>query len=331
MDWLGALRILDSKRFEGDAMSFFGPTLNKFLADHHGIIDRETLVNVGVSAFELERFVDHGSLVPVHRGVYQSAAHPESFLSRCLAACLADTELTIGGPSAARLWNFKHTGRQRELYAIVSHNRTPVTRGVILRRSNVLGSEDSTRRADGIRLTTPERTWFDRARDMQDEWFEALTEHVLDNHCSVPTLWATTKRLSARGRPGAARANRVLGHRAAWQKPADSTLEHQVLSALEQRGIPLVRQFRLELPNGSVIHLDGADPLARWGVEIDHVTWHGGRRKAQDDKIRDRNARRMGWQVDRVTDQEWADDPGTVINELCELHGQVANPQRAIS
>ncbi len=312
-------------------MSFFGPTLNKHLADNHGIVSREQLFNLDVSAFELERFIRHGNLVPVHRGVYRSAAHPETFLGRCLAACLADPELTIGGPSAAALWQFKHTGHQKELYAVVAHNRTPVSRGVLLRRSNSIRAEDSTARSDGIRVTTPERTWFDRARDMNDEWFEALTEHVIDSHCSVPMLWSTTKRLSGRGRPGAARANRVLGERADWQKPADSTLEYQVLSALEQRGIQLVRQYRLELPNGSIIHLDGADPDARWGLEVDHVTWHGGRRKAQNDKIRDRNARRLGWQIDRVTDHEWAADPTSVINELCDLYQRAASLHRPIS
>jgi len=312
-------------------MSFISPALNRYFADHYGIADRATLVNFNLSEFELERLVRHGSLLPVHRGVYRTTAHPETYLGRCLAACLADPELAIGGPSAARLWGFKHTGQPRELYAVVSHNRTPVCRGVILRRSNVLCPDDSLLREDGIRLTTPERTWFDRARDMRDEWFEALTEHVIDDHCSVPTLWKTTRRLSARGRPGSSRVNRVLSKRAAWQKATDSTLEYQVLAALELRGIQLVRQFRLDLPNGSVIHLDGADPETRWGVEIDHVTWHGGRRKAQDDKIRDRNARRMGWQVDRVTDIEWAADPKTVINELCDLHQRATEPQRLIS
>ena len=290
--WLGADSHPQFEAFDGGAVSFLGPTLNKFLADHHGIVDRETLVNFGVSTFELERFVRHGSLVPVHRGVYRSATHPDSFLGRCLAACLADSELAIGGPSAARLWEFKHTGRPQELYAIVAHNRTPISRGVVLRRSNLLSAEDSTRRSDGICVTTPERTWFDRARDMQDEWFEALTEHVLDNHCAVPTLWSTTLRLSGRGRPGSARVNRVLGQRSSWQKPADSTLEYEVLSTLQGRGINLIRQFRLELPNGSVIHLDGADPDARWGIEIDHVTWHGGRRKAQGARRQDQRPQR---------------------------------------
>ena len=42
-------------------------------------------------------------------------------------------------------------------------------------------------------------------------------------------------------------------------------------------GFVLVRQFEVELLNGSIIHLGGADPGRRFGVEVDHVTWHGPR------------------------------------------------------
>ena len=148
-----------------------------------------------------------------------------------------------------------------------------------------------------------------------------LTEWVLDRHTSVPTLWEMTRRMNTRGRPGLARVHRVMSQRADWQRPAGSGLEVRVLGALRERGIgPLVQQFPLALPNGTVIHPDGADPEIRWAIEIDHVTWHGGRLDAQRDKGRDRNARRIKWQIDRVTDQELADDFDGVIAELVELH-----------
>ena len=69
-----------------------------------------------------------------------------------------------------------------------------------------------------------------------------------------------------------------------------------------------------------MIHFDVADPEIKWGLEIDHVTWHGGRFDAQYDKTRDRGALRIGWQVDRVTDQECRTDLATVVRELVELH-----------
>jgi hypothetical protein len=210
--------------------------------------------------------------------------------------------------------------------ASVSHDRTPVCRGVVLRRTNVLGEVDFVVRPDGIRVTSPARTWFDRASEMSDHYFESLTEQVLDDFCTLPTLFDTVRRLSTRGRAGSARVRRVLSQRSAWQRPADSELELRVLRALESHGIVLVRQYPLRLPNGVLIHLDGADPVTKWGLEVDHVTWHGGRFETQADKARDRGARRIGWQIDRISDQECREHFDRSIRELVDLYRQRTAP-----
>jgi very-short-patch-repair endonuclease len=191
---------------------------------------------------------------------------------------------------------------------------------VVLRRSNVIDESDAVQRADGIRVASPPRAWFDCARDIDDERFERLTEWVLDQHATLPTLWHTAQRLQARGRPGLARVKRVMSQRADWQKPAGSGLELRVLRALEARGIVLVRQYPLALANGITIHPDGADPSIRWALEIDHVTWHGGRLDAQRDKVRDRQTRLLGWEVERVTDQELAENFTGAIDEIVALY-----------
>jgi very-short-patch-repair endonuclease len=147
-----------------------------------------------------------------------------------------------------------------------------------------------------------------------------LTEWVLDHHASVPSMWQMMRRMNHRGRPGLARAKRVLSQRPAWQRPAGSGLELRVLSALERAGVQgLVRQHPIRLSDGVVIHPDGALPGIRWAVEVDHVTWHGGRLDAQRDKGRDRKLRRIGWQVDRVTDVELKENFEATIAELVEL------------
>ena len=175
-------------------------------------------------------------------------------------------------------------------------------------------------RNDGIRVASPPRVWFDCGRDLDDERFERLTEWVMDHHAGLPTLWTITRELSCRGRTGSARVNRVMTQRSDWQRPAGSGLELRVVNALRKRSIaPLVQQFAIRLRNGSVIHPDACDPEARWAVEVDHVTWHGGRFDAQRDKARDRNARRVGWQVDRVTDLELAEDFHAAIDDLADL------------
>ena len=106
-----------------------------------------------------------------------------------------------------------------------------------------------------------------------------------------------------------------------WQRPAGSGLELRVIKALERAGVgPLVRQYSLRLGDGTVIHPDGADPSIRWAIEVDHVTWHGGRLDAQRDKSRDRRARAIGWQVDRVTDQELSASFETTVAEVVDLY-----------
>lgn len=96
----------------------------------------------------------------------------------------------------------------------------------------------------------------------------------------------------------------------------------RVLRALRCRGIELEPQVAVRLPSGVVRHLDGGDKSRRWGLEIDHVTWHGGRGDAQRDKAVDRQYRRLGWIVERVGDDEINSSFNQVIDELVEsYHG----------
>jgi very-short-patch-repair endonuclease len=303
-------------------MATISPHLAALIARRHGIVTRDELIADGFTHHTVRWQLDSGVLLPVHRGVYRVATSADTFESRCVAASLADPSAIVTGPAAARLWGFRHVFRSETPHVLVQHDRTPIVRGVILRRSNVIDSSDRVRRDDGIVVASPPRTWFDCARDLDDARFERLTEWVLDNHTSLATLWRITRRLEAKGRPGLGRVNRVMSRRADWQKPAGSGLELRVLQALERRGIVLVRQHPITLADGRVIHPDGADPSIRWALEVDHATWHAGRQEAQRDKVRDRELRRVGWQVDRVTDYELDDDFEGTIDELVALREQ---------
>lgn len=301
-------------------MPYLSQALAERAATRHGVVTFVELVADGLSHNRIRDLVTDGLIIRCHNGVYRLASSPRSFESRCAAACLADDSVVVTGPAAARLWRFRHVWRPDDPIVLTRHDRTPLSRGVILRRTNVLDPEDVTARADSIRLASPPRAWFDCARDVDDDRFERLTEWVIDHHASVPTLWRTRRRLGGRGRPGLARVNRVLSQRAAWQRPAGSGIELAVVRALEAGGVEtLVRQHPIQLPDGVVIHPDGALPAIRWAVEVDHVTWHGGRLDAQRDKGRDRKLRRVGWHVDRVTDVEVRESFESTIAELLDL------------
>ena len=51
-------------------------------------------------------------------------------------------------------------------------------------------------------------------------------------------------------------------------------------------------------------------------VEIDHITWHGGKLDLTYDKQRDRLLRRVGIHTTRVTDHEVTHNLATVVEDV---------------
>jgi len=302
-------------------MRHLNPELAERIARRHGIVTRDELIDQGWSRHRIQAAVSAGEIITCHPGVYRLRTSPRTFESRCAAACASEPSLVITGRAAARLWRFRSIRYDGPPIVLAEHDRNPISGEIVVRRTNQLLDDDRLIRPDGIVLATPVRTWFDCGRDVGDLTFEAVTEWVLDHHASVPALWEMVRRMTARGRPGLARVRRVMSQRSDWQRPAGSLLELRVLKALRAAGVPeLVRQHPIRLPNGLVIHPDGADPEVRWALEVDHVTWHGGRADAQRDKGRDRGLRRVGWQVERVTDRELAEHFDAVIRDVAELY-----------
>ena len=197
--------------------------------------------------------------------------------------------------------------------------------GVLFRRCNVLDPVDVVVRRDGIRVASPPRVLFDMSALVDDLDLESMIEQVLDRKsCTINTLYSTGRRLERSARPGSARFARVLASRPAWMAPVDSDLELRLFDALRAAGVGgMERQRKIELPAGWSIHADVAVPELRWAIPIDHVTWHGGRIDAQRDKQNDRQARMIGWQVDRVTDDDINRRLPAVVAELLTIYANL--------
>jgi hypothetical protein len=301
-------------------MTTFRPALTGLIRRQRGVVSIEQLIEHGISRAERRTLVASGLIESIHRGVYILATADRTLEARAVAACLACPRLVICGPTAGRLMGIRRTACD-DVHAVTGAGITHLD-GVVLHRTNELDFDtDVIVRPDGIRILSAERWVFDIARYVDDISFESILEQLLDRReVTVPALFATGRRLQKSGREGSARFARVLAKRPLWAKPKDSTDEVKVLRALAERGVALVPQFELELPDGSVIHLDGADPTRRFGVEVDHVTWHGGRAPSQYDKWRDRQTTRMGWAVARVTDEDLSARWAATINDLLVIH-----------
>jgi very-short-patch-repair endonuclease len=147
-----------------------------------------------------------------------------------------------------------------------------------------------------------------------------VIEQFLDRGLvDVPTLFGMARRLRASGRDGSVRLARVLESRPAWLRPKDSDLEVKVLRALAERDVVLETQIEFDL-GGVTIHIDAGDRERRFGLEVDHVTWHGGRIDSQYDKWRDRQLSRRGWLVCRVTDDDLIERFNATIDDVAAIY-----------
>lgn len=104
-------------------------------------------------------------------------------------------------------------------------------------------------------------------------------------------------------------------------------------SKLEQRFRAFVRAASLPPPshnfNVGPYELDCYWPEHRFCVELDTFGTHGSRRSFEEDRKRQRELRRLGIEVERVTDLQLAREPEEVLVAITEALGCRA-PRRPI-
>jgi hypothetical protein len=290
----------------------------EWLSTHHGVITLAELERLGVSVSQSRRLRRNGFLVPYAASTYRLAAAPRTAAQSAAMACAVGSDVVVSHLSAGRVWRLRRLGGERQLHVLIdgqNHRRLP---GAIIHRSHRIDPVDVVERPDGIRVTSPPRTVFDLASTFDDERLESVIEQVVhDGLASIPTLAATGIRLRQRGRNGSARYGRVLQSRPAWLKPVDSDLELIVERAIVAAGLPRpLRQQPILLHTGEVIRPDFYWPPERQVLEIDHITWHGGKLDLTADKRRDRLLRRLGINSNRVTDDDVRNRLPAVIDDL---------------
>jgi hypothetical protein len=281
-------------------------SLVDWLSTRHGVVTLAELERFGVSRGRAQMLRQRGILRSHVAGVYRLAGAPSTPAQAAALACAAGPDVVVSHVSAGREWGFRRLGVDPRLHVVIAgqnHRRLP---DVVIHRSHRIEAVDVVERADGIRYTSPPRTVFDLASVVGDDQLESIIEQVLhDELVTLQTLHATARRLRQRGRKGSARFGRVIESRPAWLKPVDSDLELIVERAILDAGLPRpVRQHPVRLPSGEDIRLDFYWPEHAEALEVDHITWHGGKLDLTADKRRDRLLRRLGVHTTRVTDED---------------------------
>lgn len=303
------------------------------VARHHGVITRRRLRDLGLTDRVIDRLVARGRFAAIGNGVLRSADAVHTFEHRVAAAC-AVTGGVACFPTAGQLWEFRKTPHLPEVHVVVAWTRRIASPdGVVIHRSRCIPDMDVRRRADGISLTQPARTTFDAAHRLRADSIESMVEQGLDRELfTIPVLWALARRLCRQGRPGSTNFGNVVRSREAWQRPSGSDLELRLERAMRARGFPaLVRQHELHLDTGAVIHPDLGLPADGFFVEVDHLTWHGGRIETSYDTWRDRQVRLRGLHIERVTDVAIERSLTTTVDDLWRLWTRIRGGSATVS
>jgi hypothetical protein len=275
------------------------------LSARHHVTTRSRLLRLGIGRRVIDRLCARGRLEHVGKGVLVSRSGPDTKHQRLALAC-ALTGGVICYPTAGGVWEYRNTPREPDLHVVIAHSRrVGAPSSVVIHRSDDLQRCDIVPRRDGIVVTSPPRTAFDAAAWLSPGALESLIEQgIKRGHFTIPTLWAHARRLCHQGRKGSGRFATVLAAREPWRRPASSDHELRLERAMRRRGFPpLTREHPLEIAPGRVIHPDLGVPEHGFFVEVDHLSWHGGRFETAYDRWRDLKVRaRTGFHVERVTD-----------------------------
>ncbi len=272
----------------------------------HGVIAREQIARLGLSAGWVQHRVARGWLGRLHRGVYL-VGPLEVQHSRAMAATLAVGEgALLSRYPAAVLWGDRPPG-QGPIEITVVGREVRARKGIRTHTAAHLHPEDATRHL-GIPVTSPARTLLDLAtvvspRDLGRATEEAQVQRRV-------TLHSLNEQLS-----------RYPTHRgAAALRKAIRTDPALTRSEAERRLLELIRAARLPPPTTNA-KVGGHEVDFLWReqrlvVEVDGYAFHSSRHSFERDRRRDRALQAQGYRVLRITWRELTHEPEALIAEL---------------
>lgn len=304
-------------------MPSFNQQVAEFFHDHHGIASGDELYSLAIGRQERRCLMEAGVLVGVFEGVYRLASSPLTFHARCRAVCAADASLTLSCFTSGSLFDLRRCGSQW-IHGITARVTKPVGPGVNVHRTRLDLAEHTIHRTDGIRHTDAPQTFFDLARHVNDLDLRSIGEQMIaDGLATHQDLLDHVAATATKGRIGSGRAARVIGGRIANGAAADSHGEVVLFDALHAAGLSdFVRHPPVQLRDGSVVHPDMGVPGIGFFVEVDHHTWHTQAENTEYDKLRDREIRLTGSEVERVPTSQIDNSLAAVVDDLAVRYHQ---------
>ena len=268
------------------------------------MVTRAQLLRAGVTAREIQRRLESGALLPVHRGVYRVGHRAPSIEARYMAAVRAGgDEALLSGRAAAYLLGVVK-GKPPPPEVTVPTDRR--IKGVKTRRST---QRDATVWR-GIPVTTVPRTLVDLAPYLPEEDLARACHEAGVRHHTTP---AKVEAVLARrpNSPGAGKAQR----RPPWR---GTGIAEQAGASLP---VDLLRERRpppaaADQPSAGAKRVDCRWPEHQLTVELDSYRYHYSRHAWEQDRRREREAHARGDEFRRYTWGDVFEHPAAMLAEL---------------
>jgi len=304
-------------------------TIHTLGAEQRGLVTYEQLLERGLTAAQIQARIRAKVLMRLHRGVYAIRATEPSFERRVLAAQLAaGPEAVVSHWSAGQLHGVRGMGREQVHLTMPSRLRRRV-KGVRIHYTDTLRKVDVEQRDDGINVMSPLRWLFSMADLLTLGRFHDAAEDARNKGLltigAARDFWVD---LHERGRNGSALFGDYFWGSDPSARPTQSRNELRVVAALRERGVDVVPQHPVVLPDGSRIRLDVAILDSKVDVECDIRIWHGSEAKRQADLRRDAALASLGWLPARYDDERLAREFDACIDEIVRTHHRRLAPIR---
>ncbi|MGH2799823.1 MAG: type IV toxin-antitoxin system AbiEi family antitoxin domain-containing protein [Solirubrobacterales bacterium] len=287
----------------------------------HGVVGRDQLVGLGLSAKAIRHRLAKGRLHPVYRGVYAVGRPQLTRHGRWMAAVLrCGPEAVLSHESAAALWRIRDRGEDR-IEISVPADLAPRPRGVRVHRRANLGPADVDI-CDQIPVTSVVRTMLDLACCLDPAELEAAI-NAADKHELIDPESLRVALDPLAGQAGVARLRTLLDRRTFVL--TDSELERMLLPIADRAGLtpPRTRQWL----NG--FRVDFYWPELGLVVETDGLRYHRTPAEQARDRRRDQAHAAAGLTPLRFTHAQVRYDPAEVQATLASVARRLARRSRA--
>jgi len=248
-----------------------------FAAKQGGHVTWAQLLEAGITARTITRWVASGKLIRVYRGVYAVGHLQSNPIDAAHGALLAGGErCALAGGCGLVLWDvWRYWPKKLEI--VTAGDRRPS--GLIVHQSTTLLQRDI-RSVQNLRVTSPARTLLDTARRLRPE---QLTRAI--NDLRLRDLLTIDDLIDVIARNPSHRAVTVLQPHLEFAQPEATR------SGLEDKFLPLLRRHGLPTPQINVhvagLRVDAYFPDHRLIVELDGWRTHRTKERFIEDRRQD--------------------------------------------